>query len=70
MAKSNYDVTIGYQAVFTVNIKADNEEEAKKLAAIQFDKLNFGNKNIDLAHYNRDVTGVNNVDLSWNLVNG
>lgn len=43
--KTNYQVTIGYKAVLTMDVKAENEEDAKKLAIEEFKGyLHFGNK--------------------------
>ena len=66
MKKTNYQLTIGYKAVICVNIKAENEEQAKKLALEEFEKYrNFGNK-CDIQDDLFNVYGVLDMDKTWN----
>lgn len=64
--KTNYQVTIGYKAVLTMDVKAENEEDAKKLAIEEFKGyLHFGNK-IVLQDDSYGPYGVVNLDKTWN----
>lgn len=64
--KTNYQVTIGYKAVLTMDVKAENEEEAKKLAIEEFnDYRYFGNKLV-LHDDSYGPHGIVNLDKTWN----
>jgi len=66
MKKTNYQLTIGYKAVICVNIKAENEEQAKKLALEEFEKYrHFGSK-CDIQDDLFNVYGVLDMDKTWN----
>lgn len=66
--KTEYQVTIGYKAVVSVNVKADNEEEAKKKAMDYFnDYRHFGNSaNIEDDNY--AIEGCLNMTKTWNML--
>lgn len=66
--KTEYQITIGYRAVVTVTVKAESEDEAKKLGLDYFrDKRNFGAKaNIEDDSYK--VDGILNMDNTWNAL--
>lgn len=66
--KINYQLTIGYKAVITVNLKAENEEQAKKLALEEFEKYrHYGNK-CDIQDDSFNVYGVLDMDKTWNAL--
>ena len=71
MSKTNYQVSIGYRAVFQIDIKADNEEAAKKMA-IEIMKerreLMLKKKGFDLADDNYDAHGCVDLDQTWNML--
>ena len=63
--KTNYQVTIGYKAVLSVSVKAENEDEAKKAAIEEFEKYrHFGNK-INLEDDSFGPYGICNMDKTW-----
>jgi len=66
MKKTNYQVTIGYKAVVSVNVKASNEDEAKKIALEEFEKYrHFGSK-CDIQNDTYDAYGILDMDKTWN----
>lgn len=66
--KINYQITIGYKAIVQIDVKADNEEDAKKQALEYLKSFeHFGNKS-DIADSNYKVDGILNVDETWNMV--
>ena len=66
--KINYQLTIGYKAVIQVNLKAENEEQAKKLALEEFEKYrHYGNK-CDIQDDSFNVYGVLDMDKTWNAL--
>lgn len=68
---TNYEITIGYKAVITVDIKANSEQEAKEKAINEFvknrDKM-FRSK-VDLQDDTYKVHGVLDMDETWNMLN-
>jgi hypothetical protein len=67
---TNYDITIGYRAVITVSIKANSEQEAKEKALNEFVKNRnkmIGGK-IELQDDNFKVSGVLDMDETWNML--
>lgn len=70
-AKSQYQITIGYKAVITVDVNASSEEEAKKKALesmkVQRDKM-FKVQGFDLQDDNFKADGCLNMDETWNMV--
>ena len=68
MKKSEFEVTIGYKSVVTVNVKAENEEQAKKMAIDLFNKDRnkwYATKNIQLQDDTFGAYGVTNMDKTW-----
>jgi uncharacterized protein YbjQ (UPF0145 family) len=67
--KTHYQITIGYRAIITIDVKADSEEEAKeqalKIMTTQRDKM-FKNGVINLQDDNYKADGVLNMDETWN----
>lgn len=70
MKKTEYQITIGYKAVITVTVKAENESDAKQLALEEFkDKFQRpGSNKINIEDDNFKVDGVLNMDETWNMV--
>jgi hypothetical protein len=68
--KKNINVTFGYKAVITVQVKADNEDEAKQIAQKEFnDKFRLpGANNIVIEDDSFQVSGVINMDETWNML--
>jgi hypothetical protein len=69
MSKTNYQVTIGYKAVITVNINADSEQEARKQALEYFKEKErkkwYNSKNVQLEDDSYADQGVLNMDETW-----
>ena len=69
--KTNFQVTIGYKAVVCVNVKAENEKEAKEKAMEIFknrkDKI-YTRTEIDLQDDNYGANGCLNMDETWNML--
>ena len=67
---TNFDITIGYKAVFSVSVKANTEEEAKQQAINEFvknrNKMIVGK--VTLQDDNFKVHGVLDVDETWNML--
>lgn len=64
--KTNYEVTFGYKAVITVNIKAESEDEAKELATKYIGSQKcFGAKST-IQDDNYKANGVLDMDATWN----
>jgi hypothetical protein len=65
----NYQITIGYKAVISVNVKASDEKEAKDIAVKKFakqkDKL-YG-KGIEIQDDNFKADGILDMDATWNM---
>jgi hypothetical protein len=66
--KINYSVTIGYKAVIQIDIKADNEEDAKKQALEYFNQYRFFGNKSTINDDNYKVEGILNMDATWNMV--
>lgn len=68
MNKTHYKVTIGYTAVVTVDLNAENEQQAIELARTEFDKVrSAANRNkLTLDDDNVVIAGVLDMDESWN----
>jgi hypothetical protein len=64
----NYQATIGYKAIITIQVKAENEKEAKEMALEimkqQRDKIS--NRKVHLEDDNFKVDGILNLDETWN----
>lgn len=68
MCKTNFNVTIGYTAVFTIDIKADDETDAKQKAYDLFDKQRGKMSKVipvDLQDDEVKVAGCLNMDETW-----
>jgi hypothetical protein len=67
---TNYQVTIGYKAVITVDVKADSESEAKEKALDFFKNKERKNwytrNNIALQDDTFGSYGVIDMDKTWN----
>lgn len=67
--KTNYQVTFGYKAIITVDVKAVDEnqakEEAVKILKANRDKM-FRSNNISLQDDNFKPNGILNMDETWN----
>lgn len=71
-AKAQFEIIIGYKAVVSVYINAENEDEAKKQASEIFEKSKnkkFYNKYITLQDDNTVIAGAVNMDKAWNSLN-
>jgi hypothetical protein len=71
MAKKNYQVTIGYKSIVCVDLKAENEEEAKKMAVKIFSDERhkmFSKRNVTLQDDSFRADGVLNMDETWNML--
>ena len=68
--KTNYDVTIGYRAVITAQVKAESEEEVQELALKEMQKFrsNTNKGNLQLSDDTVEVAGILNLDKSWNIL--
>jgi len=66
--KTNYQVTIGYKAIISVDVKAENEKEAKEIALKTMRKRAdiMGRVGVDLQDDNYSADGVLNLDKTWN----
>lgn len=67
----NYEVTIGYKAVITVSVKAENEGEAKQLALKKFEtsKDKIVNKAVFIQNDSYKAGGCLDMDATWNTIN-
>jgi hypothetical protein len=67
--KTNYQITVGYKAIITIDVKSNSEDEAKK-EALEVLKTNrdkmFRNGNIRLQDDNFKADGILNMDETWN----
>lgn len=64
---TNYNITIGYKAALTFDIKAENKEEAEKKALDFFIKQRgFKSQKIRIEDDAFKVDGVLDMDNTWN----
>lgn len=65
----NYQITIGYKAVITVNLKAENEADAKEKALEKFAdaKDKIFKRGIELEDDNYKADGCLDMDATWNM---
>lgn len=66
---TNYQVTIMYKAIITVNISASDEEDAKEIAITEFEKQRdkmFKTSKTVLEDDNYKANGVLDMDATWN----
>jgi hypothetical protein len=68
--KKNINVTFGYRAVITVSVKAENDDEARKIATNEFnDKFRRpGGNNIIIEDDSFKVSGILNMDETWDML--
>lgn len=68
---ANYQVTIGYKSVICIEVRADDENEAKEKAIeimkVQRDKM-FKKTGVDLQDDTFKADGVLNMDETWNML--
>lgn len=64
--KTEFQITIGYKAVVTFNIKADTAEQAKIAAMKKIDETGIYDGDIQDEIY--DVDGVLDMDKTWNMI--
>jgi ribosomal protein L21 len=67
---TNYQVTIGYKAVVSVDVKANNEKEAKEKAIEVFKKQKdkiYNRGGVYLQDDNYKPDGILNMDSTWNM---
>jgi hypothetical protein len=67
--KTNYEVTIHFQALLSVQIKANSEEEAKEKARNLVASKGIYAKNVSVQDNELKVAGALNMDDSWNKFN-
>ncbi|HJV19302.1 MAG TPA: hypothetical protein VJ499_04920 [Flavisolibacter sp.] len=68
---TNYEVTIGYRAVISINVNAENEQESKQKAIEIFEKGRgrlSGSKGINIQDDRFDADGIVNMDETWNSI--
>lgn len=70
--KTNYQVTIGYKAVISIDVMSESEKDAKEYAVElmkkQRDKM-FRISGFDLQDDNFAAHGIENMDETWNMLN-
>jgi len=71
MAKTNFQVTIGYKSVIYIDVKAETEEEAKKkdmeIMSNKKEKI-FTKRNVHLQDDSYNAYGVLNMDETWEML--
>lgn len=71
MKNKDYQVTIGYRAVITVDVKANSIQEAKDKAIVRMkkerDKM-FGKGDFNLQEDRFAADGVVDMDETWNAL--
>jgi len=68
---TNYQITIGYKSILTIDVKAENEADAKKIALDKMKTVQTrisGVKNVNLNDDNYKVDGIINMDETWNML--
>lgn len=67
---ANYQITFGYRAVITIDVKALSESEAKQVALLEMDKFKdraYKGK-VLLQDDTYKVDGILNMDETWNIL--
>lgn len=67
----NYQITIGYRAIITVDVKCKDEQEAKEEGKKIFENEKqkmFKKNNISLQDDNYDAYGVLNMTKTWDML--
>lgn len=68
---TNYQITIGYKAVITVDVKAESEDEAKAKAIDLFQKERWKmnqKQNVSIQDDSFKADGVLDMDKTWNML--
>lgn len=68
MKKTNYEITIGYRAVVTVEVKAESEAEAKQIGMDYFTNQRFFGSKSNIEDDTYRVDGIINMDNTWNAL--
>ena len=66
---TNYQITIGYKAILTIDVKAENEKEAKEIAMDRMKTVLVkigGTKGVALQDDNFKADGILDMDATWN----
>jgi len=64
-----YQITFGYKAVITVNVKAESEAEAREKGLKKFESVRVAvSKKASLEDDSYKVDGVLNMDETWNAL--
>jgi hypothetical protein len=68
--KTNYQTTIMYKALVCLNVRANNEEEAKSLSIelMKKGRSRLCSRDIELQDDNFKVNGILNMDETWNQI--
>lgn len=69
--ETNYQVVIGYKAVIYVDVRAENEQEAKKIALDRFKKDRqkwCSTKGVNLQDDTFGAHGVVDMDSTWSIL--
>jgi len=67
---TNYQITIGYKAVVSVEVKAENEKEAQQKAVAIFGKQKdkiFNKNGVKIQEDNFKADGCLDLDRTWNM---
>lgn len=67
----NYRVTIGYKAIISIDVKAEDEEAAKLKAIELFKKQKdkpYKRQDMYLQDDSFNACGIENVDETWNML--
>lgn len=66
---TDYSITVGYKAVLSFNIKAENEQEAKEKAKEFFTKNRFfKSSKITIEDDSYNIHGILNMVKTWNMI--
>ncbi len=68
---TNYQITVGFKACISIDVKADSEKEAKEVAMVKMGKAIDAIrkiKGVDVNDCNYKVDGVLDMDATWNMV--
>ena len=68
---TNYQITIGYKAVITVNVKAADEKEARSIAIKKFAnairKIRSNSIELQADNFSPQGDGCIDMDATWNM---
>ena len=69
---TNYQITIGYKAVITLDVKADNQQEAEEKAMELFNNTvrtkPYTHSKVSLQDDSYKVDGICDMDSTWNML--